>query len=139
MSLLFSLLGMIPGLANGFLTWLNKKTDSDLEKYKTAVGSDTTLNVEDIRAKVEIAKMMNQQRSEDREHWFTAWMVPAAFGVFLSHAAAVVFDSMPLLGHEIGTWHVAELPGQYASMQNNVILTVCGIGGVSAFKKIFSR
>ncbi|MGJ4953046.1 hypothetical protein [Bradyrhizobium sp. HKCCYLS20291] len=136
---MWALLSLIPGLANGLLTWLNKKTDADLEKYKAAVGADTTIGVDDIRSRIEIARMVNQQRSEDREHWFTAWMVPAAFGVFLSHAAAVVFDSMPLLGHEIGSWHVASLPGMYASMQNNIILTVCGIGGVSAFKKIFSR
>lgn len=139
MSFLFSLLGMIPGLANGFLTWLNKKTDADLEKYKTAIGADQALNVEDIHAKLELSRLAQQQRSQDRDHWFTAWMVPVAFAVFLTHAAGVVFDSMPLLGHEIGSWHIAALPGLYANMQNNIILTVCGIGGVSAFKKIFSK
>ncbi|WP_315729823.1 hypothetical protein [Bradyrhizobium sp. SZCCHNRI2010] len=136
---MWALLSLIPGLANGFLTWLNKKTDSDLEKYKAAIGADTTLNVEEMKTKLELVRLAQGQRSEDREHWFTAWMVPCAFGIFLAHAGAVVFDSMPLLGHEIGSWHVASLPGMYANMQNNIILTVCGIGGVSAFKKIFSR
>jgi hypothetical protein len=136
---MFALLSLIPGLASGFLNWLSKKTDADLEKFKTAVGGDVQLNVADLRYKVEVARMAADMRNADREHWFTAWMVPVAFGVFLSHAAAVVFDSMPLLGHEIGSWHVAELPGMYANMQNNIILTVCGVAGVSAFKKIFSK
>jgi hypothetical protein len=136
---MFALLSLIPGLASGFLNWLSKKTDADLEKFKTAVGGDVQLNVAELRYKVEVARMAADMRNADREHWFTAWMVPVAFGVFLSHAAAVVFDSMPLLGHEIGSWHVAELPGMYANMQNNIILTVCGVAGVSAFKKIFSK
>ena len=137
--MLFSLLSLIPGLASGLLTWLNKKTDADLEKFKAQIGADTQLNLADLQSKVEIAKLVNDNRNADRERWFTAWMVPVAFGVFLSHAAAVVFDSMPLFGHEIGSWNVAELPGMYANMQNNIILTVCGVAGISAFKKIFSR
>jgi hypothetical protein len=137
--MLFSLLSLIPGLASGLLSWLNTKTNADLEKFKAQIGADTTINLADLQAKVEIAKLVAANRNADRDHWFTAWMVPVAFGVFLSHAAAVVFDSMPLFGHAIGSWGVAALPGMYANMQNNIILTVCGVCGVSVIGKIFSK
>jgi hypothetical protein len=136
---MFQLLALIPGLASGFLTWLNKKTDADLEKFKSAIGGDVQLNVAELRYKVEIARMAADMRNGDREHWFTAWMVPTAFAIFIAHVAAVVFDSIPLLGHEVGSWHVAKLPAPYASMQENIVLTICGVAGVSAIKKIFSR
>lgn len=136
---MWKLLTLIPGLASGFLEWLNKKTDADLEKFKTAIGGDVQLNVAELRYKVEVARMASELRAGDREHWFTAWMVPTAFAIFIFHAAAVVFDSIPLMGHVVGSWKVAALPGPYADMQYNIILTVCGVAGVASVKKIFSR
>ncbi|MDB5603481.1 MAG: hypothetical protein JWP25_381 [Bradyrhizobium sp.] len=136
---MFGLLALIPGLMSGLLTWLNKKTDADLEKFKTAIGGDIQLNVAELRYKVEVARMAADMRKDDREHWFTAWMVPTAFAIFIIHVAAVVFDSIPLLGHEVGSWQVAKLPGLYADMQYNIVMTICGVAGVSAIKKIFSR
>jgi hypothetical protein len=133
------LLSLIPGLASGLLDYLSKKSDADLEKFKAAIGGDVQLNVADLRYKVEVARMASDMRNQDREHWFTAWMVPTAFGIFITHVAAVVFDSIPLLGHEVGSWRVAALPGIYSEMQHDIILTVCGVAGVSALKKIFSR
>jgi hypothetical protein len=136
---MFALLSLIPGLASGFLTWLNKKTDADLEKFKTAVGGDVTLNVAELRYKVEVARMAADMRNGDREHWFTAWMVPVAFAVLFFHVAAVVFDSIPLFGHVVGSWAISALPSPYDSMQQQIVLTICGVAGISSLKKIFSR
>lgn len=136
---MFGLLAMIPGVVSGLLTWLNKRTDADLAKYKTAVGGDVALNTEEMRARVALAQMAHDSREKDREHWFTAWMVPAAFGVFMLHAAAVVLDSMTLFGHIVGSWGIEKLPPPYNDMQYSIILTVCGVGGIGAVKKIFSR
>src|SRR6266404_2730273 len=124
---MFQLLALIPGLASGFLTWLNKKTDTDLEKFKTAIGGDVQLNVAELRYKVEVARMAADMRNGDREHWFTAWMVPVAFAI------------IPLFGHIVGSWQVAALPSPYDKMQENIVLTICGVAGVSSIKKIFSR
>lgn len=74
MGALFSLLSAIPGLASGMLQWLNKKTDADLEKFKATTSADTTITVEDIRARIELTKLAATQRAADREHWSTAWM-----------------------------------------------------------------
>jgi hypothetical protein len=136
---MFGLLSLIPGFVSGLLTWLNKKADTDLEKFKTAVGGDVQLNIAELQAKVEVARLVAGMRKDDREHWFTAWMVPVAFGIFILHIAAIVFDSIPLLGHVIGSWQISKLPGIYESMQYNIVLTVCGVAGVSSIKKIFSK
>jgi hypothetical protein len=138
--MLFSILmGLIPRLGTSFLDWLGKKTDADLEKFKTAVGGDVTLNVAELRYKVEVARMAADMRKDDREHWFTAWMVPVAFAVLFFHVAAVVFDSIPLLGHQVGSWKIAALPAPYDTMQVQIVLTICGVAGISSLKKIFSR
>ena len=97
------------------------------------------LNVAELRYKVEVARMAADMRKDDREHWFTAWMVPTAFAIFILHVAAIVFDSIPVLGHEVGTWGVSKLPGIYADMQYNIVMTICGVAGIGAIKKIFSR
>jgi len=138
--MLFSvLLGLLPKLGGSFLDYLSKKSDSDLAKLQAAIGGDVQLNVADLRYKVEVARMATDMRNGDREHWFTAWMVPTAFAIFIFHVAAVVFDSIPLFGHEVGSWQVAKLPGIYADMQYNIVMTICGVASVSAIKKIFSR
>jgi hypothetical protein len=136
---MFGLLALIPGLMSGLLTWLNKKTDADLEKFKSAIGGDIQLNVAELRYKVEVARMAADMRKNDREHWFTAWMVPVAFAVLFFHVAAVVFDSIPLLGHEVGSWAISALPAPYDTMQQQIVLTICGVAGISSLKKIFSR
>jgi hypothetical protein len=136
---MFGLLTLIPGVVTGLLGWLNKKTDADLERLKTTLGADVALNIEDMRTRIALTQVYANTRDRDREHWSTAWMVPVAFGIFLFHASAVVFDSVPLLGHEVGSWKVAALPSDYAYMQTAIILTVCGVAGASFIKKIFGR
>jgi len=65
--------------------------------------------------------------------------VPTAFGLFIFHVGWVVFDSVPMFGHVVGSWGVAALPGTIGFMQQSVILTVCGVAGASAIKRIFGR
>jgi hypothetical protein len=134
------LLKMLPGFSEGVFTWLNKKTDADLEKYKAGVTGDTAINVEEIRTRVALAQAGNETRKDNSEHWFTAWMVPAAFFVSLSHFAGVVFDSLPWFGHVVGSWRIPELPGQYAGIQSSILLTICGVSVVgSGIKRLFAK
>src|SRR4051812_518669 len=75
--MLFSiLLGLVPKLGTWFLDYLRKKSDNELEKIKATIGGDVQLNVAELRYKVEVARMAADMRKDDREHWFTAWMVP---------------------------------------------------------------
>lgn len=139
---MFGLLAMIPGLANGILGWLNKKTDADLEKFKSGVDGDTKINVEEIKARVQLAQAAMAERSKDRDHWYTAWMVPFAFLFFMGHAAAVVMYSTFWCAKCAypQPWTVAALPPPYDSMQTNIILAICGIAGVGVMaRKVFTR
>lgn len=132
-------IGIALSVVKALLGYLGKRSDNNLELQKINVGGDVATNVEELRARVEMARMNHDSREKDREHWFTAWMVPVAFAILFSHVAAVVFDSMPLFGHEIGTWKIPPLPGSYADLQYHAVLGIIGVGTVGTIKRIFSR
>ncbi len=124
---MLGLLTLIPGLASGLMTWLNKKTDAELEKFKTGVGADTTINVEEIRARTALAHIAAENRKADRQSLWTVWMLPAAFALCIFHFGAIVFDSMPLFGHVVGSWRIAALPGQYLTMELGILGAATGV------------
>lgn len=140
---LLELLKSAPALITGGFGYLNKRADVDLQKFQTGVDGDVKINVEGLRTYVEAQKLVSASREKDRDHWATLWMVPTAFGVFLLHATAVVFDTLPLFGHVIGSWHIPKLPTPYDAMQSAIIYSVCGIATVgpvlNTVKKIFTR
>lgn len=144
------LLSMLPGLAGKLLEHLNKKADTALQAhiatvegstatYKAGVEGDTAINVELIRGYVQAQKAAAEQRAADRGHWSTAWMLPTAFAVSISHYAAVLFDSQPLFGHIIGSWHVSALPPDYATMQQSIILGVAGLTTTKSIAGVVTR
>lgn len=142
--LLFKLIfGALPGLLNGVVGFLSKRADVDLQKHTVDVNGDVAVNVSQFHALVALAGMAKDSRKEDQSHWWTAWMVPIGFGVFMLHASAIVFDSLPLFGHHIGSWRIPSLPGAWTSVQQNIILTTLGIGGIGSLtvlaKKLFTK
>ena len=143
LSLLFSLLSSIPGIVNGVTNVLVKRADADVAKNGQNVSADQAINIAVVQGRLEELKIEAATRAADRESLWTAWMMPAMFIVCFTHFSAVVFDSMPLLGHDIGTWHIARIPGEYAGIEIGVLATVAGIktiGGVATVvKKVFSR
>lgn len=49
-------------------------------------------------------------------------IVTAAIAAFFGfHGAAIVLDSMPLFGHEVGSWGVVKLPGMWEQTEHSVI------------------
>jgi hypothetical protein len=143
MSFLFNLLTGIPGLMGKFFDYLQKRTDADLEKYKVGVGADAQINMALLQGLVEEQKVAAAQRAADRESLWTAWMMPALFIVCFIYLCGIVFDSMPLLGHEIGSWKIARLPGEYAALVVGVLGSVAGLKLTTtltgAVRKIFVK
>ena len=133
------LVAILLKLVSSAIGYLGKRSDNNLELQKINVGGDVAINIEELKARVELARLNHESREEDRKHWFTAWMVPVAFIVFFSHVAAIVFDSMPLFGHTIGSWKIPPLPGIYADMEYNAVLGIIGVGVLGVTKKIFSK
>lgn len=144
MGWLVSLLFKLPGIADGILGYLQKKQDVGLETYKTGVQADAAINIELIKAQIEDRRIVAQQRAADRESIWTAWMLPTAFGLCVLHYGAIVIDSLPLFGHVVGSWSIPALPAPYDTIQQSIILTVCGVAGVGGVAgkivgRIFSR
>lgn len=126
--------GVLSSVVSIFSTWKN----TALLKYQTGVNADTEIIAKQIDAQVELNKVAAASVQADKGWWVTAWMKPAAFYVSLSHYAAVVFDSIPMFGHQIGSWGIPALPGMYADMEREIILICVGIIGVKQVARIFT-
>lgn len=143
LSFLFSLLSAIPSVVNGVTDVLKKRADADVAKNGQNVTADTQINLAVLNARLEELKIAAAQRAGDRESPWTAWMMPALFSVCFIHFTGIVFDSMPMLGHEIGSWKIPSLPGDYATVEMGVLGSIAGLKLVShvggAVKKIFTK
>ena len=140
---LASFLLKLPGLADGLFGYLNKRSDNTVLTHGQDVNDDVTLNQAQLAAYVEDARIKALLRKQDQESSWTAWMMPALFSVCFIHFAAIVFDSMCLFGHEIGSWRIAVLPGAYDNLEMGLLGTVAGIktikGVGEVVKKIFVK
>jgi hypothetical protein len=129
-------------LTGGFLDTLAKaytaKLAADTDRFKSGVAVDHDVALKQIDAEIEARKLAAAARAADRGSLWTAWMLPSAFGLCLVHFGAVILDSVPLLGHEIGSWRIPELPGQYAGMEQSIILSIAGVVGVTKVARLFS-
>lgn len=143
LSLAIKLLGMLPGFTafgEKVVDHLNRKADVALERYKAGVGADVTTNQGVLSAYVEASKAAAAARAADRGSWSTFWMLP--FGAFLPsalHYWAIVLDSLPLLGHEPGTWKIAKLPGVYEGLEVQLMLGAAGIASATTLASLAIR
>jgi hypothetical protein len=135
MSFLISLFtgGFFKNLFGVFSAWFNTQAMRTIAGDK----ADAQVITANINAQVELNKLQTQMVMADKGWWVTAWMKPFVFYPFATHAVAVVFDSLPLLGHKIGSWQIPPLPHPYDSMEISIILTVCGIVGLKQVARIF--
>ncbi len=136
--MIFTLLGLVPGLLSAALSYFQKQADNELAKYTTGVQADTQVIVAQITADIEARKLAAASRQADRGSLWTAWMFPTAFGICMIYFGAIVFDSLPLFGHVIGSWRIAALPGPWTDVAKTIILAAAGIVGInSVTRRIF--
>jgi hypothetical protein len=135
----FALIGLIPGVLNALLASYQKRADTELAKYTTGVSADTQIILAQITADIEARKLAAATRAADRGSLWTAWMFPCAFGLCMIYFGAVVLDSIPFLGHVIGSWRIAELPAEWMiEVVKTIILASAGIVGInSVARRIF--
>lgn len=129
----------IPGLLNSIVGYLQKRADADVTKYTTGVQADTQVILAQVNADLERQRLTNERRKDDRGSLWTAWMLPTAFGLVLFHYGAVIFDSVPLFGHVVGSWGIAALPGWMAEAEQTILLSAAGVVGVSRLARMFQR
>lgn len=126
-------------LLGKILDIFQKRADTELAKYTTGVQADTQVILAQINAQIEQQKQVAAMAIADKGWWVTAWMKPAAFYVSFAHYGAVVLDSIPFYGHRVGSWSIPELPGQYASMEQSIILACVGLAGLNTAVRLFKK
>ncbi|MBK3406312.1 hypothetical protein H0176_23415 [Methylorubrum populi] len=133
------ILSVLPGLAGKFLDFANKRADSDLARHQADVGADVSTNAQMFQAWIVAQQQVAAARNADRASLLTAWMMPLAFAIAITHFGAVTFDCFPWPGHEVGSWRIAAMPGAYLQIQQTIIWAGVGLIGLLGVKKTFAR
>jgi hypothetical protein len=126
-SFIGQLIALIPGVANTVSDFLKARANTELQKYTTGVTADTQVNLALISGYIEETKVRAAQREADRQSVWTAWMMPTGFAICMIHFAAIVFDSMPMFGHKVGSWQIAALPGEYLKIEVAILAAAAGV------------
>lgn len=132
LSIIGVLLSALPGLASSVGEYLAKKNDAGV-----LVAHDYLASVaENNRAKADM------RRAEGA--WGPMGILMMVVGlVFATHAAGVVFDSMPLFGHKVGSWGVVVLPGMFVETEHAILQSLFPVGGgliaVATLARVFSK
>jgi hypothetical protein len=110
LSVLFSVLSAIPGLAGKFFDWQVKKANVELDGFKTGAGVDLVAFQTYMAAQVDTNRMKLAQNS-----WWGAKLIILTAGIPASlHFAAVFLDT---LIPPFGSWGVPKLPAPYDTYQ----------------------
>lgn len=128
----------VQGLAQLASNYFTAKANSDLQRDVTRVSADAQVNVAYITAQIEQQKQIAMMANADRGSLWTCWMKPTAFALCMVHFGAIVFDSVPLFGHVIGSWQIPPLPGMYADIEKWTILTIVGVVGIKSIGRIWA-
>lgn len=132
LSIIGSLLGLVPGLSKVVGDYLSRKNDAGVlvaHEYLTSV-------TENNKAKADM------RRAEGAWGPMGILMITVGLG-FGGHAWAVILDSMPLFGHAVGSWRVSSLPGMFAETEHAILQSLFPVGGglmaVSTLARIFTK
>lgn len=144
-----SLLGFLGGsnvgkFIDGASDFLKNRTNAQLQEH---------INENDAGRAAALAFMQGEQRLaeiklEDRRiegKWGPRVMACTILFVipYGLHSAMIVFDSMPLFGHVVGSWGVEKLPGLFEETEHLVIRSMFyvsgGVTAVSMLAKAFRR
>lgn len=125
---MFSLLAMIPGFLNGLVTWLNKREDTALEKFRVDTVSGKEVSIELIKGEIARTNSLRDVGIAAMNHpiWWAAWAL-GVFPVLGYHAAVFWVSIFPGLG-----WTILKVPPDQLEFGKLVVQYMFGIGGVTA-------
>lgn len=119
MTILFSVLSMIPGLAEKFFNWQIQRSNVELEGFKTAAGFDNDAFKAWLSATVEI----NAQKIAANAWWGARLIILTAGWPAAVHMAAIFLDSMPFYLHAVGSWGVPRPPAPYDQYERDIVMS----------------
>jgi hypothetical protein len=118
-SILFSLLGVIPGLAEKFLDWQVKRANVEMEGFRYGTATD----IEGFKAYL-LAQVETNKIKLAANAWWGAQCIILIAGVPAAlHMAAIFLDSMPFPFHTVGAWGIPKPPPPYDGYQRDIVLS----------------
>jgi len=115
----WSIITGVLGLAKSIVGYQEKKLDTNLEGFKTASGIDHQAYSAYLQAQV----VTNGQKQVANAWWGAKVIIFTAGGAASLHFSAVMLDSMPFWGHEVGSWGVPKPPPPYDGYQRDILLS----------------
>lgn len=134
----------ISGLINGITDVIKNRQNTEVQDH----ASDNTAGVAIGTAYLRSIDASNQVKLDNKRiegKWGLTLITTIIFftvpiGI---HFAAIVFDSMHLFGHAVGSWDVKALPKPFDELEIQVIGSLYyiggGVGAVSMLAKAFIR
>lgn len=125
---MWKLLTMIPGLANGLLTYLNKKQDTALEHFRIGDTNGKDVSIAVVLAEQARVNALKDLQVNAMSHpvWWIAWGL-GVFPVLGYYAAIFWVSTFPGLG-----WTVLKVPQDVIEYGRLVVGSMFGIAGASS-------
>ena len=131
------------GLLEKVLDYFQQRATIDLAKTKAEVGGDTQIALSRLQAEIEANKAKRLIRAQEGN-----WGLTALAGILLFalptglHYWAIVIDSVCGVWSNarcVGSWHIAALPGEFAGVESQIILSFFITGGAVTIARMFAR
>lgn len=113
MGILFTVFTAIPGLAEKFLDWQVKRANVELEGFKVGASVD----LESFKAYLAAQVQTNQMKLVQNSWWGAKLIIMIAGLPCALHFGAVYADSLPFMGHQVGSWGIPKVPSPYDTYQ----------------------
>jgi hypothetical protein len=137
------LAGGANGLAKAVADTLQARANADLERHKAEVGGDTQIALQRLQAEIDANKIKADIRAREGHWGLTAIVAIVLFAIPSGlHYWAVVLDSVCGLWSDpncVGSWRIAALPGQFAGIEREIILSFFITGGAVTIARLFAR
>jgi hypothetical protein len=115
--------GIVSAFGNAILTpvlnHLGKKSDNELEGFKSGNAAD----IAQSKALLEAHLENNRMKAAQNAWWGARMIVLTAGWPAALQMAAVFLDSMPFYSHAVGQWGIPKPPAPYDVYQQTIVLS----------------
>lgn len=134
----------LSSVVTGFVEVLKNKTNADVANHAADNQAGSALATTYLQSQAQLNQVKLESRRIEGKWGPTLITTLLFFTIPIGvHFSAIVFDSMPLFGHVVGTWHIEKLPKPFDELEINVIGSLFyiggGVGAVSMLAKAFMR